>query len=371
MAGRHVVLTLTLAAPLGAQAIHDLRTAPVRPLGAVGAVCTEIGQESRELPEGLLGVTSAVELPAGAIFLTNIGTGQILQFDGRGRYIGATMRRGQGPGELSTPRSVSSVTGILLYRYRGDSLVVFDAAYRRVTILDHTGKFARDFTLTGRAEVGPGAYLAGVSRPDGDLLFVQSMMTQMSPGPRSRIYRDSITVLRVGPRGDFVWSSPWLEGAERLLPAAAPSTGRGTAISYDPTAIPRPQRIRSVVAAGSTLVHYAESQNELVVYGRSGAVVGRVQLPTLPTPDYRGGQMPTSLLTYVDAANRVWLEIPRARLDSPRVWWVMTADGRLLGSVTSAPRQEPIHIGTEAMLLRLFDADGVPTVRRCTLPAMR
>ncbi len=370
-----VVWTFAIAGPLGAQQSTDLRAQSVRPLGSIGTACTVIGLESSGRPDGLFGASSAVELAAGTIFVANIGTGEILQFDRDRRYVGSTMRRGSGPGELSTPRSVYDLRSIVMHRYRGDSLVVFDAAYRRVSILAPSGKFVRDLSLAGSTHVGPRAYLIGSSLSDGGLVFVESLRRPLTSGQPLPAARDSITIVRIGPDGQHVWSVSGVEDAARPIPAVALPTGEQQRSEGQRTLVspqmPPLQRFGTVVVAGTAVVHYAERHNALVWYGGAGRPVSRVLLPPMPVPTSGGGPAPPSLLTYSDAADRVWLEVPRALQDSPRVWWIVTRDGRLLGSVTTPASQEPVQIGRDFVLLRAQDGDGVQFIRRCGLPTIQ
>jgi hypothetical protein len=345
----------------------DLRTSPVRSIGTVGATCTEVGRESAALPEGLLGVTSAVELPQGTLFVADIGRGQILRFDTAGRYLGASLRSGAGPGELSLSPSRSSATWAILHRYRGDSLVIYDTGLRRVTILDRSGRFARDFTLSGASSVSRSAYFVGAS-DDGDIVFAEPIVVPATAGPQTRTYVDSVVVIRVGGSGALVSRSARLATGVRVVPPVRRNADGSSVMGYDPLAATAPVRLRSVAVLGPRVSFFAERTNELHFFSSRGALDTRVLLPPMPSPTYVVGQFPSSLLTYHDANNRLWLEITRSRRDSPRLWWIFSAVGQLLGSVTTPQRQEPIHIGKEHVVLRAMDQDGVPYLRRCPLP---
>src|SRR5690606_32396504 len=158
-----LMCSFAAAAPVEAQRTIDLRTQLVRPLGSIDGSCSVIGTEDSGRPDGLFGASSAVEISTGRIFVANIGTSEVLQFEPNGQFVGSTMRRGAGPGELSTPRSVYAVRTIMMHPYRSDSLLVFDATYRRVSVLAPSGKFVRDFSLGDNSYVGSRAYSVGSS----------------------------------------------------------------------------------------------------------------------------------------------------------------------------------------------------------------
>lgn len=364
------VCILAVATSASAQTTLDARAHTVRPLGSVAAACRTIGLENSGRAEGLFGANSAVELGSGTIYVANLGTGEILQFDQRGRYVGSPMLRGAGPGELSTPRSAYDARSITLHRYRGESLAVHDAAYRRISVFSPSGRFARDFSLADHLPLGSGAFVAGTSLRDGSFVLVESSRQPAAPGRAMQSERDSIKIVTIGPTGQPTWAVSGVEDSERRLPAAAPTGGEGPR-----TVVSRPgsplQRVNTVVVAGGSTVHYVERTNELVRYGPSGAPATRVLLPTMPIPAFGGGPAPASLAVRSDVSDRVWVEVPRSLRDSPRVWWLVASDGGLLGSVTTPALQEPLFIGRDFVLLRAQDSDGVQFISRCPLPVVR
>ena len=60
------------------------------------------------------------------VVITDMGANRLQVYDSAGAYQGALGRRGQGPAEFAT---ITSVTPM-----RADSLAVFDASQRRLTI---------------------------------------------------------------------------------------------------------------------------------------------------------------------------------------------------------------------------------------------
>jgi 6-bladed beta-propeller len=89
----------------------------------------------------LFRVSAATRLGDGRIAVANSGTSEVRIFGADGRFLSATGRQGEGPGEF---RQLSG-----LWPLRGDSVLAWDAGLRRVTLLDSEGRVARQVTLEG------------------------------------------------------------------------------------------------------------------------------------------------------------------------------------------------------------------------------
>jgi hypothetical protein len=107
------------------------------PLLTIGVSESDPGHE-------LAGVTGGLHI-AGGIIVANSGSHELRRFDSTGRYLGASGRRGQGPGDFGPV--------INLFPAPGDSLYVFDAVNLRWTVHGGNGEYAR--VLPGGAEALP------------------------------------------------------------------------------------------------------------------------------------------------------------------------------------------------------------------------
>src|SRR5262249_44385322 len=108
-------------------------------------------------------------LPDGRIVLLNSGTNQIRFYSPRGQMSEAQGMEGEGPGEY--------VFASRMFITRGDSVVVWDDALGRASVLSPLGDYARDLQPSAQL-VSP--RLAGVFA-DGSLLIVNATL-DLKPG---------------------------------------------------------------------------------------------------------------------------------------------------------------------------------------------
>lgn len=104
-------------------------------------------------------VGHVTRLSDGTIVAANEGSDELRFYDASGRYLLSAGRGGGGPGEFE---SID-----YLRRLNGDTLLVFDARSRRITLFDGEGGYVRDFTPGTDATQSYG--IAGALR-DGTLL---------------------------------------------------------------------------------------------------------------------------------------------------------------------------------------------------------
>jgi hypothetical protein len=98
-----------------------------------------IGTTDGSLMTQLFRVEGAVRLPDGRIAVLNRGTNEIRFFGATGSFMNSVGRDGEGPGEFRDPIEISVLTP--------DSLVVWDWALNRVSVVTVDGAFVRAFTL--------------------------------------------------------------------------------------------------------------------------------------------------------------------------------------------------------------------------------
>lgn len=136
-----------VAALVFAMALPGCRDAPVH--GSAGSPRTDGGPAPRwtvgseallrigvvegESPYQLHRVTGAVRLPDGGVAVANAGSGEIRFFDASGRFLRASGRRGDGPGEWRGPDRVRLLDG--------DTLLVLDDRLRREGRVSTDGRF--------------------------------------------------------------------------------------------------------------------------------------------------------------------------------------------------------------------------------------
>lgn len=110
-------------------------------------------------------VVAGLIVDPSTIAVVNAGSQEIRFFDTSGSFLGAQGQEGDGPGEYRRPQ--------FLFRTGGDSLLIWDAALGRGSLIDPGGSFLRTVNLQGDF-VGP--RVAG-SFGDGTLLMVDRRFT--------------------------------------------------------------------------------------------------------------------------------------------------------------------------------------------------
>jgi hypothetical protein len=83
-------------------------------------------------------------------------TRQLEIFDARGRHLRSTIRRGDGPGELSRP--------MVAFEWTADSTMVIDRSQARMSVFDPTGIFRRSVPFSA------GAFIRVMFTPSGNIV---------------------------------------------------------------------------------------------------------------------------------------------------------------------------------------------------------
>lgn len=96
-----------------------------------------IGSVEGPPEQQLFMVMDGIRLADGRIVVLNSGTQELRYYDAEGRFLSAQGRQGDGPGEYRFPYRV--------FRLPGDSLLVYDIALVRFTVIDPTGQAVRTF----------------------------------------------------------------------------------------------------------------------------------------------------------------------------------------------------------------------------------
>ena len=117
------------------------------------------------------GVSSALRLADGRVLVANAGVPELALFDSTGRYVRPVGRKGQGPGEFQGPISV--------FRWRADSVAVYDPAAVRWTILDPALLLARTVAAPDSAIRQPTWLYQGAIISDGIVEAVPSWISEV------------------------------------------------------------------------------------------------------------------------------------------------------------------------------------------------
>lgn len=308
----------------------------------------------------------ALRLGDGRIVVLDAGARQLRLFDPAGSFLTAHGREGEGPGEYRDPRAI--------WRVPGDSLAVYDARNRRVTVLSDRLAFGRSVPVPARIHNEEPSGALG----DGRLV---------------------VTARRARAEGGIAPMSLWLVG---LGDPAADSVGRFPGNETDGRAWPI-YGWRTVAAAGEDRIYVGTNRKYEVEehgLGDGGGLTLR-RLIRWSGPDrtvreedreayFRGyvertrtpaegeaalrqaladvpvaEEKPAYVDLVVDAAGSLWVmdyDFPWRVIPVETRWTVFAPDGGMLARATLPARFRPYEIGEDRVLGQRFDGDGVQHV---------
>ncbi len=330
-------------------------------------------------------VTSAVRLSDGRIVIANNGSKELRFFDAEGRYLRSAGGAGEGPGEFQTIRG--------LYRLPGDSLLVWDARSKRVSVIGPHGEFARSFQPEGptgmfpeiAAVLGDGSFYLGAG-------FDPARMAGLPDGE----LRDSVHFVRYDRTGAVVDTIGPLLGDEQFLlktdnsfSFARPVFGRSLEIAAGPEHLYAGTtdefQITQMSPAGAheriiRMAHepYTVTEDDLERYWENRSLTfsdapadmramlerqaqeERERLPHRPTlPAYAG--------LHVDAEGHLWVRNTQPPGEQASVWSVFAPDGRWTAAAETPHRFRVTDIGSDWVLGVATDELDVQHVQLYTL----
>ncbi|MGH7552442.1 MAG: hypothetical protein ACREMQ_05385 [Longimicrobiales bacterium] len=347
-----------------------------------------IGDPEGAVGEQLFRVSSVVAIRDGRIAVANGGTREIRFFDSQGRFLAASGRDGDGPGEY---RVLSS-----LFRYGADSLLVYDSRARRASVLTAAGDYARSFTLLpidGHLVPRPGGVFGdrtlfvltdGLSTPDGEL----------KSGP----LRQPMQLFRTGAEGALLDSLGFVLGSDmwvrvegsgdaRLVTFVGVPFGRfpATTVAADRFFSGDGERyhiaVRTVEGKLERLIRWDRPNRPVMsedvenmkrswlANARDDNMRRRISmdLAELPIPP----TMPAHGDLHADAEGNLWVQVYRARGEDHTRWIVFDRQGRLLGPVRGPARFTTHEIGADFVIGVRTDELDVERVERYHLMKSR
>ena len=314
-------------------------------------------------------VIGAVRLTDGRIVVANGGTNELRFYDHMGRYLSTAGRTGEGPGEF---RQLARLDAM-----RGDTLVVFDGALRRISLFDAAGTFVRTFGLPAIDE-------RTYPRPRGGVFADGSVLayTERSAGPGT-VVREPGLFYRIGA-GDTV---PRIIGEFPIRGFFVDSLAGSMVLPFEPHSWP--------VAAGEVFYVGHGGGFDIGVYSRDGVLVRQIrwlrtpeqvtaddvtrfmdgQLARIEDVDLRERLRPRYEEVYsrletplskpafsdirIDRESNIWAAEYRSPGGSLDAWFVFNPEGRLLGRVDFPEGVIVYHIGTDAVVARSTHDLGV------------
>lgn len=318
----------------------------------------EIGSETRHYQ--FAGIQGAVRLSDGRIVVGDAGSSEVRLYDPQGRFISAAGRAGGGPEEF---RRMGK-----LVRATGDSVVVFDAATRRLSVLAPSGAFGR---TVSPAAATLGAFFAGALE-NGSYVFGVPIPLP----PREGLTRDSVVYLLVSADGSNADTLVVAAGGEQYQRVTGSSVARMT----NPFG-PMP----AASAGGDRIFLGSTDKYEIRQFGRDGTatrVVRREAAPQAFTDAHfrqvadrlpqmasaladipRPNQAPAFSSLVLDRENNLWVQDYPSPGTSSVAWTVFNPQGAMLGQVGLPAAFRPTDIGADYLLGVWTDGLGVERIR--------
>jgi hypothetical protein len=318
----------------------------------------EIGSETREYQ--FAGVQGAVRLSDGRIVVGDAGSSEVRLYDPQGRFISAAGRAGGGPEEF---RRMGK-----LVRAAGDSVIVFDAATRRLSLLGPTGTFGR---TVAPAAATLGASFAGTLENGSHVFGVPVPLP-----PREGLSRDSVVYLLVsadGSKADTLLVAPGGEQFQRVdgsrvsrmtnpfgpMPAAtaggerifAGSTDNFEIRQFGPDGTATRVVRREVAPQAFTDAHFRQVADRVPQMAAA--------LAEIPRPS----QAPAFSSLVIDREENLWVQDYPSPGAASASWTVFDSQGAMLGQVALPAAFRPTDIGADYILGIWTDELDVERIR--------
>jgi hypothetical protein len=340
----------------------------------------------------LSGIMDLVVDSRGRVYLNDRDAG-ILLLSASGDSLRVIGRKGAGLGEYAY--------AVWLEIIDGDSLMVFDAPNRRLSVFEpDSGAFAYAHTFRDL----PGNYFPGqIARVPAEPSYVAVFEPHFDWETRQR---DSLGVVRhLDEIGRIVHDSILVFPAEKKLIATEESDGRVRSIHTGT----HPFAPQPIIRISHGLIYYGSSGSPTIdIYDLTGNRIGGFSLPMSPVPitdddvenwvgSMRGREPPAAGPEFarareqwidqlredvpdvwplyrtflVDDAGRIWfLGLERNNVpEENRAWLVYSADGRPLAKV-SFPHFVITAISKDRAYSTIYDSLGVPTVVADQIPEL-
>ncbi len=327
----------------------------VEPVLQVGAV---EGAPEEQLDR----VGGVVRLSDGRVAVANGATNEIRFYGPDGRFLLASGRAGQGPGEFERLGG--------LWRLPGDTLAAYDGQLRRISLFGPAGGFLRSLMV-------PSPVAAEFPRVTGafaDGSFLLETSRGVGGDAREGTRRDTVHLFRIGPDGAVRDSLGAFPSNDIHVSTGGSGENVWTTVSWLPLG-----RRSTFAAQGDRLVVALADTWEVEVRSPDGTLRRLVRRTVTRSPltradieselertaaqirerdsafaiRYLENMTKAEWPAYRPAYGRVvaaadgslWVEAPGADERQPVRWEVIAADGRWLGPVTTPARFQPLDVG--------------------------
>ncbi len=315
-----------------------------------------IGAQEGTGPEVFGRVAGAVRLSSGDIIVVDGLSLELRRFSSEGDVLGTTGRRGAGPGEFRTVKSVR--------RCAADSTFVYDPALMRISVFAPNGTYVRAMDVRGWSVSGLPPYDFWCNA-EGFLAFVhRSAAPPAGVGPR----RPTVAITVVRPNGT-VASLGEFPGPERYF--------------HGSEDFPRPLGKETWVALGARTIHVGTADAfEIQEFSVDGERLRTLREPRSPSPvrtshidayieqlvDRRSGRrdprdiervyrgfiypdvLPAHGMLLAGDAGNLWIEEYSAPDAGAGRWWVYSRSGARVATVTVPEGFRILEAGREYVL---------------------
>lgn len=304
------------------------------------------------------GVAGVVHLPNGELAVAD-RSNSIRIYNAKGVYRLTVGREGAGPGEFG----VISV----LRRLGNDSLIVWDFALRRITMLSVEGRVGR--TVNGPSLAG---FFFGVDFfPDGSLLGVYAPpfdLRHESPGRLTlplAVLRYDIHTLGTDTLGEVRGATSYVEGGTHPAVISVPFSPEPVALAVDSlvyagsgysyeirtyTVTGELRRILRLARPNPALTHEVIRRyvDRLTRRARGDAARRQIEEQSAKTP------YPETLPAYdeivADSAGELWVSRYPTAAGQANLWTIFDPAGRLIGDVSTPPGFSVFEVGSDYLL---------------------
>lgn len=314
---------------------------------------------------------SVSRLPDGGIIIANMGSNEIREFDSAGGFVRALGRKGAGPGEFEN----LAWTGWL----DGGSIVGYDPPNRRLTVFANDGSVASTVTLP-LPNTSSFPEITDILA-NGNVLAYPGFDRVFSRGER----RDTIAYMLYPPDGSRADTLGSYAGPERFFHIQT-----DFALTMD---VPY-GRDAFAAARGNHVVLGSSDAIALDLFDGDGALLRRIRVPLTPRPvtsaeaaaqrvavleqvpeqirdSYREMQElaprrethPAFTALLLDDQGGIWLRLPVETGAPATEWLILSSTGAPIGRVRIDAGLEIEEAGSDYVLIRSTDADGVESIR--------
>jgi len=321
-------------------------------------------------------IWGATRLSDGRIAVVDTRAPNLRIFAPGGTHLHTFGRRGEGPGEFSSP--------ILLGALPGDTLLVVDRRLRRIDIFHPDDGFVRD--ATADAEI-PGYLLTEGMFADGHILIQRMVFDE---GAMQGYSRRRVHFRSVSPDGSLATDFGEFVGEEIVMAMHTDGQITNSIMGNAPFG-----KNAAVAVGGAHFYYGSQDQYEIQTWTQDGRLERIIRVRKDPEPvtseqaadrlEAELEELPDNELArayrrsfenapipdlhpafgsiYLDTAGDLWVEETRTTEEAPRVASIFDSDGRAVGSVILPTGLRIFEIGADYILGAYADDLGVEYLR--------